>query len=353
MQQIQGIRANGDKLTFSFSGVPLSVACEEISDVAGVDVFCSAEIAQTPITEYFALREVGDILFLLAKSNGFELQEIRGVYFLSQAADDSANVPRVYRLPPGESVEVLSAVKSCLSETGTCNVTGSVVVVVDALAVHDRLDALFGVLHANLSTSYLCDVYFLRLKYNDYINLSAELEVDSSLDLLEGGFDVEELFSLYASGDLSNGKNRVDQRPALLLSDGQKTTLTVGSEIVKEKKQVSAEGYSSTSGYERFQDGLELSLTPRKLDNGLIALDLDLSISTFDQSETGGDSSVVPKSDKSSLVTKGLVVRDGRLNYVGSIDRRDESKGLGLFTLSRTRNADVVTIWARVREVKN
>lgn len=31
----------------------------------------------------------------------------------------------------------------------------------------------------------------------------------------------------------------------------------------------------------------------------------------------------------------------------------DESKGLGLFSFSRTRNSDVVTIWARVREVKN
>lgn len=353
-KRIEGIRANGSrKLTFAFDGVPLRAALEEISDVANVEVFCSSEVANRPISGYFALREVADLIPLLARTNGLQCVETRGAFYLTADVNDAtAAVPRVYRLPPGEPNRLQKALESVLSEEGELTITGSNVVVYDNLDAQDAVAQLVDALTHNQTATYLCDVYFLRLKYNDYVNLSADLEINSSLDLLEGGFDFDDLLSLYASGDLSNGRNRVDQQPALLLSDGRESTLTVGSEIVKEKRQVSAEGYSSTSGYERFQDGLALSLTPHKLGEGRVALDVELSISTFDQSEKSG-ADVVPKSDKSELKTEGLVLADGKLSYLGSIDRRDESKGLGLFSFSRTRNSDVVTIWARVREVKN
>ncbi len=356
MKQIEGVRAKGQKLTFAFDGVPLRAALEEISDVGGVEVFCSAEVASQPVSGYYALRELTDLIPLLAKTNGLMCVETRGAYYLTaEIKDASAPVPRVYRLPPGEANRLQKALESVLSKDGELTITGSSVVVYDNLDVQDSVAALIGALHMNQASSYLCDVYFLRLKYNDYVNLSADLEINSSLDLLEGGFDFDELLSMYASGDVTNGKNRVDQRPALLLADGCETRLTVGSEIVREKRQVSSEGYSTTSGYDRFQDGVELTLTPHKLEGGLVALDVDLSISTFDQSDggKGSDSATIPKSDKASLESKGLILRDGRTSYVGSIDRRDESKGLGLFSFSRTRNSDVLTIWVRVREVKN
>ena len=93
-------------------------------------------------------------------------------------------------------------------------------------------------------------------------------------------------------------------------------------------------------------------MTPHKLNGGRVALDVDLSISTFDQSEKSG-ADTVPKSDKSAFTAQGLVLADGKLSYLGSIDRRDESKGLGVFSFSQTKNSDVLTIWGRVREVKN
>ncbi len=332
------------------------MACEEISEVGGVDVFCSPSVAETPVHGFYPLKSASEVLPLLALSNGLRCVETRGGYFLTSGekpkGGENFSVVRVYRLPPGESREVQTALRSAISDDGEITIVGSSVVVRDTLDVQDAVRNIVDVLASNQSSSYLCDVYFLRLKYNDYLNLSAKLEINSGIDLLEGGFDLDELFSLYADGDLRNGRNRVDQRPALLLSDGRETKLTVGSEIVREKRQVSAEGYSTTSGYERFQDGVELTLTPRKLDGGLIALDVNLSISTFDQS--GGDASdAIPKSDKASIETKGLIVRDSKLNYLGSIDRRDESGGLGLFSFNRTRNSDVLTIWARIREVKN
>lgn len=348
----------GSKLTFAFNGVPLRDACEEISDASGVDVFCSGEVAETTVSGYFSRREPRDVLPLLATANGLRCVETRGAYVLTslpttRGAGDDFLVSRVYRMPPGDERAVESALRSALTKSGEINIVGSSFVVRDTLATQDSISDLVDALAQHQSSVFLCDVYFLRLKYNDYLNLSAKLEVDSSLDLLEGGFDFDELFSLYADGDLKNGKNRVDQRPALLLTDGQETKLEVGSEIVREKKQVSSEGYSSTSGYEKFQDGVVLTLRPRKMGGECVALDVDLSISTFDQSTTGSDSSAIPRSDKASIVTKGLIVRDSKMNYIGSIDRRDESKGLGLFSVSRTRNSDVLTIWARIREVKN
>ncbi|MBQ8364116.1 MAG: hypothetical protein IJX36_09350 [Thermoguttaceae bacterium] len=352
-KQIEGVRAKGQKLTFAFDGVPLRAALEEISDVGGCEVFCSAEVANQPVSGYFALRDVADLVPLLAKTNGLQCVETRGAFYLTADVNDAtAMVPRVYRLPPGEPNRLQKALESVLSKEGELTITGSSVVVYDNLDVQDSVAQLVDALTHNQSSTYLCDVYFLRLKYNDYVNLSADLEINSSLDLLEGGFDFDDLLSLYASGDATNGRNRVDQRPALLLSDGRETTLSVGSEIVREKTQVSAEGYSSTSGYERFQDGLELRLTPHKLSAGRVALDVDLSISTFDQSEKSGVETI-PKSDKTELIAQGLVLTDGKLSYLGSIDRRDESKGLGVFSFSQTRNSDVLTVWGRVREVKN
>ncbi|MBQ2788600.1 MAG: hypothetical protein IJE97_03115, partial [Thermoguttaceae bacterium] len=121
-------------MTFAFDGVPLRAALEEISDVGGCEVFCSAEVANEPISGYFALRDVADLVPLLAKTNGLQCVETRGAFYLTaDVKDATAMVPRVYRLPPGEPNRLQKALESVLSQDGELTITGSSVVVYDNL----------------------------------------------------------------------------------------------------------------------------------------------------------------------------------------------------------------------------
>ena len=65
---------------------------------------------------------------------------------------------------------------------------------------------------------------------------------------------------MFVDADGRLGSTVIDTRPVLLLSEGRKATFEVGNEIVRERRALSEAGVSSPVGYERFQDGIILSL---------------------------------------------------------------------------------------------
>jgi hypothetical protein len=137
----------------------------------------------------------------------------------------------------------------------------------------------------------------------------------------------------------------------LYLSEGRTVKFEVGSEIVREKKTVNMEnGTMQTTGYEKFQDGLKLSLSLARVSAEHYAVDFDLDVSTFDNSKKTSDT--IPPSDKSVLKLPGLLVKDSHIYYVGSLKRKDNRRVFSLFGIDSGKSNDNLTVWFRVRELK-
>jgi hypothetical protein len=78
-------------------------------------------------------------------------------------------------------------------------------------------------------------------------------------------------------------------------------------------------------------------------------VDVDLSVSVFDKA----DKAIIPAMDKSELKAEGLLIQDSQVYYVGSLRRDNRSNKGGLFSFDGSKSHDMITIWLRVRELKN
>jgi hypothetical protein len=178
--------------------------------------------------------------------------------------------------------------------------------------------------------------------------LAADLRLNS-VDVFSSAFNVEQLFSCVVSGDASAGGSFVESRPVLYLSEGRKAVLDLGSTITTAKKAVNERGVIETVGYEKFSDGLSLSLMLCRVSSGRYVVDIDLSISTFDKVT---NDSGVPNLHNQILKVPGVLCNDNCVCFVGQLKRTDKIKKFGFFGFDGSVTRDLVTIWLRVREVK-
>jgi hypothetical protein len=142
----------------------------------------------------------------------------------------------------------------------------------------------------------------------------------------------------------------VEQRPVLYLSEGRQAKFEVASEIIRERRAMTENGSIQTTGYERFKDGLQLSLKLARVSNEHYAVDFKLDVSIFDLSKNSGDT--VPPSDKSTLDLPGLPVKDSQVYSVGSLKHKDNRRVFSLFGVDTGKNNDNLTVWFRVWELK-
>jgi hypothetical protein len=102
-------------------------------------------------------------------------------------------------------------------------------------------------------------------------------------------------------------------------------------------------------GYDKFQDGIQLSLLLNRVSDERYSLDMELEVSMFDKSDTA---SAIPAKGTSILKSPGMLIRDGGVVYAGSLKRRDAGKYFGLFSFDNSRGSDLLTIWVRCREIR-
>jgi hypothetical protein len=330
-----------------FDGVPFSSAMSVISAEFGVPIVWSPDCDDTLVYGIFERQSLTAILSTLARRYGLRLQEFGGVYYIG-AMDKADNVVSVVRMPSVSADELQASVAGSLSEHGICTVVGSCLWLSDDLDNVRKIVAALDLLREQSSRSYIAEVFFIRVSEKDFLDLQANLKINQ-VDIFASSFNVEQLFSMFLDGAASKTASVVDQRPVLYLSEGRKGSFEDGSDITLEKKSISAEGYSTTSGYDKISDGIKLGLTVSKVDNSTYSVAMDLSVAVFGEHDK---SAVVPKMSRSSLVLPSILVSDGGVFYAGSLRRSDKSGGFGLFRVSGGRSSDMLTVWIRVRELQ-
>jgi hypothetical protein len=160
---------------------------------------------------------------------------------------------------------------------------------------------------------------------------------------------MSELFTMFVDAEGTSGWAKVSQRPVLYLSEGRKVTFTDGKDITREEKTITERGAVETSGYKTFSDGTRLTMSLNRVSDKSYAVDVDLSVSTFDKN----DKSMIPALEKSSIKSEGLLIEDNKVYYIGSLRRDYRGDKGGLFSYNFTKSHDMITIWLRVRELQS
>ena len=290
------------KFSLSFDNTPFGLAMSTITEQSGAVIIWSKDADETVVTGVFDDTEVSSVLTAIAKRVGMQLSNVDGVYFIG-TANKGDSVSTVVRLPLSDKEQAVKALEGCLSDFGKVQHFGSCIVVNDYLYnVRKVCQVVREVRERNLK-GYIAEVYFLRMKDTQLLDVQARLRVEG-IDVFSSSVTLERLFSMYL--DITGTKTglTLENRPVMYLTEGRKSTLDVGSEITRSRSAVSSEGYSTVTGYDKFSDGVSISLTPVRLTRDIISLDFELSVSNFSDSDSEED---IPVSSRSSLTSPGLL----------------------------------------------
>jgi len=333
-------------VTARFSDCNFRDGMRQLTALTGRPISWDTSLDEATIDGVFVDQPLDEVLHFLARRLDVQVTESAGMYFLGTVRSGD-HVSAVVRIPPVARPELTAA----LSRIGTAQSTiiGSFIWITGTFDDVQKLVSDLDVIRERSARSYLAEVFFITVNENDFLRLTADLRINH-VDVFSSAFNIGELFSMFVDADGRLGSTVIDTRPVLLLSEGRQTTFEVGREIMRERRAVSDTGIISTIGYDRFQDGIQLTLLLHRVSDDFYSLDLELEVSTFDRSDTGGTS--IPARSTSLLRSPGMLIRDGGVVYAGSLKRRDASRAFGVFSLDGGRSSDLLTIWVRCREIR-
>jgi hypothetical protein len=340
--------SNKDVISVRFDGVPLSQAVTTISQLTGLSIVFSSSLESNVIHGYFDGVSVSEVLHVIARRVGSQLSLLGNVYFIGDFKKED-RLFSVLRVPPVDRSELLTSLRSSCSSEGSVSIVGSCLFLCDNVDSLKKMLASVETIRNYSSCSYIAEVFFIRVNEDKFLQLTANLEIQQ-IDIFSSAFDFNHLFKMFVDADGNLGFSKIVYRPVLFLSEGREVVFSDGKEITREQKGLSDYGVQSTVGYQKFSDGIILKMLLNRVSNDFYSVDFDFSVSTFDQSDK---SSVVPSSDKSSLVSKGLLLQDSSVYYIGSLKRDVLGNKNGLFSLSVNKSSDMLTVWVRVRELRN
>jgi hypothetical protein len=335
------------KVTVRFDGVPFGQAMSILTQETTAPIVWSQTLDSTLASGTFNGVPLPAVLEVLSRRSGASVTEIGGVFYLGEIKKEDRAFT-VLRIPPVVKAEFLAAVKQSCSIEGAVSVVGSCVWICDNIESLRKLVVAVETIRERSERSYVAEIYFIRVNEEHFVQLSADLQFNQ-IDIFASSFNVEQLFSMFLEGDAATGWSQISQRPVLYLSEGRKVMFSDGKEITRERKTLTENGAVETTGYTKFMDGLQLSLLLNRVSDKSYTVDVDLSISIFDKT----DKSTIPATDKSELKAEGLLIQDSQVYYVGSLRRDNRSNKGGLFSFDGNKSHDMITIWLRVRELKN
>jgi hypothetical protein len=332
-------------VTVRFSGCKFRDGMRQLTELTGSPISWVRSLDEETIDGVFVDKTLKEVLDFLSRRLDVMVTEYKGMYFLGTVREGDM-VSAVVRIPPVAREELKEALAKMGS--GKVSIVGSFIWITDTLDNVHKLVSDLDMIRERSERSYLAEVFFIRVNEDDFLRLTADLRI-SQVDIFSSAFNISQLFSMFVDADGKLGSTVIDTRPVLLLSEGRKAVFEVGNEIVRERKSLTESGVSSTAGYEKFQDGIILSLLLNRVSEERYSMDMDLEVSTFDRMDM---SSVVPSKSTSVLKSPGMLIRDGGVVYAGSLKRRDASKVFGVFSLDGGRGSDLLSLWVRCREVR-
>jgi hypothetical protein len=219
-----------------FDGLPLSDAMNLITDETGITIVWSSSLDASLVYGSFFHESVPVILESVARRIGCQVSEVDGVYFLGEINRNSLVSAVVYMIPV-EHGELIDAIQKGMSQEGQVAVIGGSLYLRDTFSFIRNVLSDLERIRRNSEHSYLAEVFFIRIKEDDFINITGDLQI-RQVDVFSSSLNLDALFQMFVDADAGKSFASVEQRPVLYLSEGREAVFNVGSEIVREKKGV-------------------------------------------------------------------------------------------------------------------
>lgn len=332
-------------VSMSFDNVPFGVAMSNISAESGVTIVWGLDADETVISGVYTDVSISQLLLAISRRYNMQLVNLgEGVFFIG-VGSRSDIVSLVVRSPSSDVSECVKSLEGCCSEFGRISSIGNCILVSDYLDQVKKIHSVCEKIRENSSCSYVAEVYFLRMKNSDLLDLQARLEA-KNVDLFSTPVNIKNLFSMYLEVTGTRVNLSSETRPILYLSEGREGIFQVGTERVREIKAVSSEGYVSTTSFESITDGMNIRMKVNKHTSDFLSCDFDLSISSFGENDENGN----PVISKSALSLPGILVRDTGVYFLGCVKKKEDSSGLGILSMNLQKNDELITVWLKIRE---
>lgn len=283
-----------------------------------------------------------DIIKDVCLTGGFYFDRIDDHFYLSRTPLDLSMCSCSATCETSLKEEDLSKIKSMFQTDVDYSLTSS------KLLIYGRFYAVKKfreyVLELNeVRRSYVARLVFVRLDRTSISRIEAELKA-SKLDLISSGYDVLSMFEAQLDCKLSRENSYNYSEQLLYCSDGQKSSLKIGSTFQREQRSVSDYGTSTTTGYQQFEDGVDVELTPYRSINGVVDVQLKFGNSKFQDTESLSKNQV-------DLNYERLTLLENRLYFVASLNDRNATSGAKILGLSSANDDKVLTCWLVISPV--
>lgn len=329
------------RYNFAFRSCPFGLALRQISEASNVSFSYPASLAGVVIDGIYKDVSLDDVLSGIASSAGVVPRWVSDNTILFYSSDSVERVSLVVPAPFLEEGNIRNDENLTSSlVNGVLSVSGERSVVKDYIRSINNLNDTF-------VKSYAVEINLFRINRSVFADISARLNFTSSNILSVSS--LEEIISVVASADANFNRSKQVLSSFLYLTEGQESSLDVGTVRQRELRNISNEGYTTTSGYKEFRDGFQLTMSCSAVGNGIYILTSNIIQSKFRDSQSSSD--IVPINDTSEVKSSKVLVADDRYCVLASLSETLNVNGGELFGLSKSSGNNLILVFAKVKRV--
>lgn len=332
---------NEDKLNFVFTDCPLNIALRQISSKTNVSFSIPSGFGAVPVSGFYKNSSLDSIVSGLASSANLRARFVSDSTILFSSDDDVEKITLTTPAPFMSSDHLRND-----ENINSVLVNGVLVCSGERQLVKDYVKSI-NKINNDFVKSYACEVNIVRVSRSVYADVAAELRLSTTNILTFSSFT--DLVSLIARADLNFNRAKQVLTSYVYLTEGQTSSLDVGTVRQRELRNISNEGYTTTSGYKEFRDGLQLKLTCSAISETLYVLDTDVSQSRFRDTSSGSD--VVPINDTSEVKSSRAIVADDKYCVLASLSDNNKGSGAELFGITKNDVDQMILVFAKVKRV--
>lgn len=330
-------------VNFVFDNCPLNLAIKQICSIHHVSVSFPADAADAVVHGHFKNVSLDSAISAIASTCGLVCHGMGAQCFI--LLPNSNEKPDNITLYVDAPFFDLTAYQS--TEFVNVQMLGSCLVVSGAREfVKDYVRSVQSI-NKRLTRSYACELSVVRTTSKTYLDVAADLKFKTSSIL--SASDITDVLEVFANADATFNRSKQVSISMMYLSEGQESSLDIGSVRQREMRSISSEGYTSTSGYKEFRDGLQVKLKVSALSNDLFVLTSNISQSKF--RDTSDSADVVPINDTSEINSARVIVYNGAVSLLASLSDSSYNSGSRLLGVQRGEGYDLILFFCVVKRV--
>lgn len=339
-------KGNKELITLKLDDCPASLAITDLLNSRGVNYLIPSEFADVKVSANFVDIPFEEALFELCRQSNLFFYRLRNLYIITNV-DVKSRYILLVRSSENDDLDKLLGV--CAEKEANVISAPGYVCINDQFGTLQRIYNIYENIIKDNKRQYYLELWFVQSNLDSSLDIEANLQF-KGFDILSGVNSINDILSCYLEADGEASDVRIVDYQSLYLCENKEGVFNVGTTLVRETKQVSEQGYASTSGFQEFKDGLELSARINFCEANKYFLNVDFKNSRYRATST--DKDIVPPNDVTEIRNNRLLVTNGKVFLVGQLHSVQNGKALGLVSVGRSDSKKLLTVYAKVRFIE-